>query len=76
MSTKYLVRYIQNGPDSEGYNPLVDYTLKLVFDTPIEASEWVRRYVDPDLRKSQLDTSVIGDNGIRREAHIIKMHLR
>ena len=72
MSDKYLVGYIQNGPDSEGYDPSIDYTLKLIFDTSDEATNWVRSFVDPNLSKLQLDTSIVSDNGIRKEAHIIR----
>ena len=69
---KYLVRYTQCSPDSNGFDPYKDYMLDLVFDSTEEAHKWCRHYVDPYMEESCSDTSVLDDNGVRREAHIIR----
>lgn len=72
MSIKYAVRYLQNGPDSDGFDPYVDYMFDLIFNKRYEAIEWIRSYVDARFDENDFDVSVISPEGIRKEAHIIK----
>lgn len=69
---KYLVRYVQCSPDSDGFDPYNDYMLDLLFNSTEEAHRWCRKYVDPYMEESSSDTSILGDDGMRREAHIIR----
>ena len=71
-SGKYLVRYVQCSPDSEGFDPFNDYMLDLIFESTEEAHKWCRKYDDPYMEESTSDTSVLGNDGVRREAHIIR----
>ena len=66
----YLVRYIQNGPDSEGFDQHKDYIVDIVFNDHKTARQWFREYVDKDSRFD--DTTVYTDDGLRKEAHIIR----
>ena len=66
----YLVRYIQNGPDTEGFDQYKDYVIDIVFSDYDSARQWIREYVDKDCRFD--DTTVCTEDGLRKEAHIIR----